>query len=499
MKKLMTDGRRFVNEEGQQVILSGVNLVCKEKEKGYVTPCDKGLFAWFHEQGFNVIRLGLTWDGVEPAPGVYDDAYLSRIKRQIRWAEQHDIYVFLDMHQDLYSSLFGDGAPPWATLTDDLPHVTGSLWSDAYLESPAVNRSLDHFWANTPASDGIGLQDHYAAMWTHAAAFFADCSNVIGYDMMNEPYPGTQGQEVFGSLIAAYARETKGLSEAETETATEALAGLWFDEEQKQEVLAGMADMAVYGKLVDSAKEASQRFERDVLAPFFGKTAAAIRTAAADGFLMLETSYFSNMGVESGLTLASGDEGVFPGQVFVPHGYDLVVDTEHYEIYNPARVELIFKTHRNVQERLNIPVLIGEWGAFSNHPATAALARQLIAIFEKYLWSNTYWCWCDGFRESPYSPVLQRAYPQAVGGVLEGYHYDYDTETFTMEFIPSGRETVIYHPQAALLGDGRIHAAGASGFEMEIRPYPGSDSGLIVLDIPQSDKRVSLRVDAAAK
>ncbi|MGV2806536.1 cellulase family glycosylhydrolase, partial [Clostridium perfringens] len=134
-----------------------------------------------------------------------DDAYLSRIKQQVVWAEQNDLYVFLDMHQDLYSLLYGDGAPAWAPLSDDLPHVTGHIWSDAYLESPAVNRALDHFWRNTSASDGIGLQDHYAAMWKHAAQFMADCPNIIGYDMMNEPYPGTSGQEVLGTIIAAYA------------------------------------------------------------------------------------------------------------------------------------------------------------------------------------------------------------------------------------------------------------------------------------------------------
>ncbi|MEC0241208.1 cellulase family glycosylhydrolase [Paenibacillus dokdonensis] len=491
MNKLIVDGQRVVNDNGQQVILSGVNLVCKDKEKGYVTPCNEELFAWFKDQGFNVIRLGLIWDGVEPVPGVYDDDYLGRIKQQIRWAEQHGIYVFLDMHQDLYSSLYGDGAPAWATLPDGLPHVTGSLWSDAYLESPAVNRSLDHFWANASAADGIGLQDHYAEMWKHAAAFFADCPNIIGYDMMNEPYPGTQGQEVFGMMIAAYAQEVMGLDEADMED----LAALWFDEEKKQEVLAGMADMKTYGMLVDQAREASQRFERDVLAPFFSKTAAAIRKAAPDGFLMLETSYFANMGVESGIELAGENGAAFPGQVFAPHGYDLVVDTEHYEIYNQERVDLIFATHRKVQERLNIPVLIGEWGAFTNHPTTLGLARQLIAIFERYLWSNTYWCWCDGFRETPYSQALQRAYPQTTGGVLEGYHYDYDKDMFTMEFISSGGKTMIYHPHTARLDRENISITGADDDMIDIEPFPDSESGFVTIKVPAGDRRVSINIE----
>lgn len=221
-------------------------------------PCDEGLFAWFREQGYNVIRLGLIWDGVEPEPGAYDDVYLGKIKQQAAWAEQNGIYVFLDMHQDLYSSLYGDGAPAWATLTDDLPHVEGQLWSDAYLESPAVNRALDRFWDNAPGPGGVGLQERYAAMWRHVAEFFSDCPNLIGYDLMNEPYPGTDGQEVLGAIIAAYAETVLGLKDADPTQ----LGELWFDEEKKLEVLAGMAKMEIYRPLVESATEASQRFEQ---------------------------------------------------------------------------------------------------------------------------------------------------------------------------------------------------------------------------------------------
>ncbi|MEF7439391.1 cellulase family glycosylhydrolase [Paenibacillus lautus] len=491
MKKLMIDGQRFFNEDGAQVILNGINLVCKDKAKGYVEPCDASLFAWFRDQGFNVVRLGLIWDGVEPEPGVYDDAYLNRIKQQVVWAEQHDLYVFLDMHQDLYSLLYGDGAPAWATLSDDLPHVTGHIWSDAYLESPAVNRALDHFWRNTPASDGIGLQDHYAAMWKHAAQSMADCPNIIGYDMMNEPYPGTSGQEVLGTIIGAYAGHVMGIADPNMEQ----LAGLWFDEEKRLEVLAGMAEMDTYRILVDSAREVSQIFEREVLAPFFNKTAAAIRSVSPDGFLMLETSYFSNMGIESGLQLVQDPAGqTLHHQVFAPHGYDLVVDTEHYDIYNQDRVQLIFATHRKVQERLNVPVLVGEWGAFSQHPATYQLSRQIIAILERYLWSNTYWCWCDGFKEAPYAKALNRAYPQATAGVLSAYRYDHDNGSLSIDFVSSGGETLIYHPHLESISTNDVAVAGTDAYQIELRPFPDSKSGHLAITVPDQGNKITITI-----
>ncbi|GIP34783.1 hypothetical protein J2TS4_39930 [Paenibacillus sp. J2TS4] len=495
MKKLMIDGQRIVTEDGAQVILNGINLVCKDKKKGYVEPCTESLFAWFHEQGFNVIRLGLIWDGVEPEPGVYDDEYLAKIKQQIVWAERHGIYVFLDMHQDLYSSLYGDGAPLWATITDDLPHIIGAIWSDAYLESPAVNRALDHFWQNTPASDGVGLQDHYAAMWKHIAQFFADCSNIIGYDMMNEPYPGSSGREVLDAIIIAYAQQAMGLNDLNMEE----LAGSWFDEEKKQELLLGIADMDMYQILVDSAQEASQRFEREMLAPFFNKTASAIRSVAPDGFLMLETSYFANMGVESGIELVRNQDGkIDSNQVYTPHGYDLTVDTELYEIYNQSRVELIFSTHRKVQERLNIPVLIGEWGAFTNHSSTFDLSKSLIAIFEQYLWSNTYWCWTKNFENSPYAKALNRAYPQVTGGQLVGYHYDYDTNIVSVNYISTGRETWIYHPCAALLSKEDVVVSGAEHCQIELRPFPNVASGIVSIVAPQGQNMLSVEVGRKA-
>jgi len=493
VKKLMADGQRLVNEDGAQVILNGINLVCKDKSKGYVYPCDESLFAWFQGQGFNVIRLGLIWDGVEPEPGVYDDRYLARIKQQADWAARHGIYVFLDMHQDLYSLLYGDGAPPWATITDGLPHVEGPMWSDAYLISPAVGRALDHFWRNSAASDGIGLQDHYASMWQHISQFFSDCPNLIGYDIMNEPYPGSGGEEVFGAIIAAYAQRVLGLAEADAES----LAGLWFDEEKKQEVLAGMADMEVYGMLAESAQSASQAFEREVLSPFYDKMGTAIRRADSDRFLMLETSYFANMGIESGVELArdTATGSADRRQVYAPHGYDLVVDTEHYEIYNQDRVDLIFAAHRRVQERLQVPVLVGEWGAFTDHPATFELTKEILAIFEQYLWSNTYWCWVDGHRQTPYAAALNRAYPQATGGKLVEYRYEREKGIFRMVYEPAGHEeSWIYHPHAARLAAEMVDIDGTSACQIEIRPLPDAEGGIVAIRAPQSSGPVIVTI-----
>ena len=69
--------------------------------------------------------------------------------------------------------------PVYLTIDDGKPHEKGAIWSDSYLISPAVQAAFDSFWANRPAPDGVGIQDHYAAMWAHVAARFADNETVI--------------------------------------------------------------------------------------------------------------------------------------------------------------------------------------------------------------------------------------------------------------------------------------------------------------------------------
>ena len=47
-----------------------------------------------------------------------------------------------------------------------------------------------------PGPGGVGLQDRYAAAWRHVAERFRDDPNVLGYDLLNEPWPGTAWQHV---------------------------------------------------------------------------------------------------------------------------------------------------------------------------------------------------------------------------------------------------------------------------------------------------------------
>src|SRR5205814_2116226 len=60
-----------------------------------------------------------------------------------------------------------------------------------YLTMPALQRVYDHFWANSRGPGGIGLADRFAAAWRHVARHFRGNRAVLGYELFNEPWPGT--------------------------------------------------------------------------------------------------------------------------------------------------------------------------------------------------------------------------------------------------------------------------------------------------------------------
>lgn len=61
-------------------------------------------FRQLKELGFNVIRLTLNWEGIQPeSPDSFDEEYLNYIQKIVEKANEYNIYVLLDMHQDIFS------------------------------------------------------------------------------------------------------------------------------------------------------------------------------------------------------------------------------------------------------------------------------------------------------------------------------------------------------------------------------------------------------------
>ncbi len=443
-------GTRFIDSFGRQVILSGINKVNKNQKMNYTDNDSLNSYDQLSKWGFNIIRLGVIWDGVEPEPGKYDEKYLDKIEERVNWAARNGIYVLLDMHQDLYSVSFSDGAPVWATLTDNQPHVKGDIWSDAYFMSSAVQKAFDNFWANKTVSDGVGLQDHYANMWKHIATRFANNKAVIGYDIMNEPFNGSQGTYILPQILTEYAKlhaeETgKVLSQNE-------VMAIWSDEALRLEALSRMQNSEKYSRVIDVATELTEQFEKETLQPMYQRVGEAIRSADTTHILFLEHVYFGNTGIRSGIEPVKGKNGK-PDQLvaYGAHGYDLLVDTKYYDNQSNSRVELIFSRINETSKRINVPVLVGEWGAFSgNSKAMASSAYFITKLFERFGFSNTYWAYYDGIEKNLYfNSAIIRPYPQYTGGILINYSFNIETGLFSSSWDESPEvdaPTVIYIP-----------------------------------------------------
>jgi len=192
---LRHEGRWLVDETARVVLLHGVNFVQKFPP---IAPAAAGFdaddAAFLREQGFNVVRLGAVFGALMPSPGEVDEDYVKSLMATVRVLASERIYVQIDFHQDGYGPLVhGNGFPEWATLTDDLPNPPDPF-PTYYVTNPALQRAFDNFWEDRPGPDGVPLQESYAIAVGAVAAAIASEPYVLGYDLMNEPWPGQAWQ-----------------------------------------------------------------------------------------------------------------------------------------------------------------------------------------------------------------------------------------------------------------------------------------------------------------
>ena len=194
-------GRFLTDPAAQVVVLHGLNMVAKvapyePAAVGFGIQAARSLAA----DGFDVVRLGVIYAGVEPEPGVFSASYIASIKRTVAILSSQGVYSLLDFHQDQMSTGFGgEGFPAWSVDTGGLP-ITKFPFPTGYTSSAALNNAFDNFWADKPGPGGIGLQQRYAAAWRFVAARFAGNPAVLGYDLFNEPWPGHVTEKQIATL-----------------------------------------------------------------------------------------------------------------------------------------------------------------------------------------------------------------------------------------------------------------------------------------------------------
>ena len=143
--------------------------------------------------GLDTVRMPFSWEALEPEPGVFDPNYLERYEVMVDSAWDHGLRVIVDFHQDIFASPFcGDGFPPWTVedLASGPARHDCPTWFMSYFNDPDVQEAFDRFWSNE-----TGIQTRFAEMWTMMARRFAEHPGVVGFEIINEPHPGTTEDE----------------------------------------------------------------------------------------------------------------------------------------------------------------------------------------------------------------------------------------------------------------------------------------------------------------
>lgn len=186
--------RNIVTRDGETLLLRGVNARVRDLFDS-ATLGEPTRPAWvfapdftaadaraMREYGLNFLRLAINWSGLEPARGVYDQAFLDRIRAVVDVCAAEGIYVLIDFHQDGFSKWVGqDGAPLWAVRP---PPEKGKTDYETHTSEAAI-AAHNAFYANED-----GLQDAFADAVLTVDRAFRDDPFVVGIEILNEPIAG---------------------------------------------------------------------------------------------------------------------------------------------------------------------------------------------------------------------------------------------------------------------------------------------------------------------
>lgn len=435
MDRINVNGRNFIDEYGRQRIFNGMNYADKSGlEYCFINPNEytELNIRKLSECGFNVIRLGVTWEAIETELGKYNEDYIDKIVNFMDVCHKYGMYVFIDMHQDLYGpACGGDGAPEWATLTDGAKFKKNKLvWATGYFWGKTVHNSFDNFWADKEVN-GVGLQTYFINMWKHIAERVKDHPALFGFDLFNEPFPGSDGGNIFRTLITSLAKTIITDKRCPKMKMLKCLL-----KKDMSGVLEPFEDPDLFKKVTRAGLPLEKKFDEGVYSDFINRLSKGIRDITDNGIIIVESCYYTNISIPFSMPAVNYDGKREEKLCYSPHGYDLMVDTPAYEFASNSRVQAIFDEKKNTQDAWNSPVLVGEWGGYGDTERMLKHIDFLLDYFDKNQWSQAYYTFFMSMTvyEQPILEHLARPFPIAVCGKIEKYRHDRENNSFTLEF-----------------------------------------------------------------
>lgn len=214
-ERLGSDGEFLRDGEGRAVLLRGVNARVEgifdvtftdgRAPLEPIPPLHPEDCQRMHDLGFDFLRLPISWSGLEPTKGAFDDSYLDKVAAAVKCAGDAGIFVLVDMHQDAYSKEIGeDGAPLWAIQPPPTMLLGGPL-TDLGVRRLST-QVKDAFTTFFDPADPAGVRAAFLDAFEHVAERFAEDEAVVGFEVLNEP-PLADLLDAFNMEAKARARQ----------------------------------------------------------------------------------------------------------------------------------------------------------------------------------------------------------------------------------------------------------------------------------------------------
>lgn len=443
----------FVDDLGRQVYFHGVNAVMKvfpwvpqtegfDKDNSLSSIDAKNLRSW----GFNIVRLGVMWPGVEPQEGQYNQTYLGEIEKIVTLLADEGIYTILDFHQDLWHRKFcGEGVPDYVyeackgSSDFPAPVARGQAYPIDENGNPDLKACLSQFFAKYYLADevGVGFQclyenqnnlwENFGNFWQTIAGHFKDFPSVLGYELINEPWMG----DVY---------------------------------KHPDQLLPGVT-------------------EKKLLQPMYQYLNTKIRSVDDKKIVFFEgltIDYWS-----SGFTAAPGGAEYNDRQAISYHIYCVNNATRTVEVACDLANDEFFHFRQKDAKRLNVGMIMTEFGAAQDIKPDLYALNKMMKMTEKHLQSYVYWQFkyyqdlttCTPEGEGLYNPdgtivmdkmlILSRTYPQSVSGAVKSHSFDEITKLFNLEYTLSPSTTTSTPPPPTVISYSKeIHYP--NGIQVEV-------------------------------
>eukprot|EP01132_Coremiostelium_polycephalum_P008414 gene8414-10332_t len=454
----------FVDEYGRTRLFHGLNAVYKippyHPTMGDFDPNNSlgpediaNLQSW----GFNAIRLGVMWPGVEPSRDQINQTYLDTMSLLVNQLGNAGIYTIVDFHQDILNRRFcGEGIPDWAVeLKPNAPQFPEPIVKPSYPVDPdtlypnisqCLNKEFGIYYFSADVNSGFqslydnvnGIRDELIQYWTTLAQTFKNTQSVLGYEIINEPWGG----DIYES---------------------------W-----KYLLDFGYADSQNLYPLYQDVNTAIREIDNEHCI-FFEKS-----------LVDLYESYFP-AGTPGGIDY--NDRQVYSYHIYCATDrngsprHEYICDTENNIFFNGAMKDLA---------KLGGGGFMTEFGAVSNSTNSLEMLDFMTSEADKYLQSWTYWQFkyynditTAGSTESLYNQdgsldvaklkTLSRTYAQAIAGNPQSMVFDPQTASFQLVF---NVDTSITQPTIIYLNEDLYYP---NGYQAQIT------SGVATIQSPQTN------------